>query len=47
MNKEESRKQGRAAFLGEHKQSYTDYEKRRVADGWKEKLIALINGFES
>jgi len=47
QNKEESRKQRVAAFVGEHKRPYTDYEKRRVADGWKEKLIVLINGFES
>ena len=46
-NKEESKKQRVAVFVGEHKRSYTDYEKRRVADGWKEKLIVLINNFES
>ncbi len=47
QNKEESRKQRRAAFVGEHKRGYTDYEERRIVDGWKEKLTALINDFES
>lgn len=47
QNKEESRRKRVAAFIGEHKRFYTDYEQRRIADGWKEKLIALINGFES
>ncbi len=46
-NKEESRRKRTAAFIGKYRGEYTDYEKHRTADGWKEKLIALINDFES
>ena len=46
-NREESKAHGLAAFVGKRKESYTAYEKRRVSNGWKEKLISLINSYES